>query len=177
MRKVVYDVTMSLDGYIAGPDGSVDAFSIKGSHMDDYQKRLLSYDTVLMGKKTYEIGYKFGLKPGEVLYPHMKHYIFSHSIDFEESGQVFIVRNYAQETVRELRGKEGGDIFLAGGGIFAGSLLRLGFIDVLKINVNPVVLGGGVKLFDNPPTKPKFHLVSGKKYRNGVALMTYSVKY
>ena len=77
MRNIVYYVAVSLDGFIAGPDGDITGFVAGGSGIDQYLKDLKAFDTVIMGRKTYEFGYKFGLKPGEPAYPHTKHYIFS----------------------------------------------------------------------------------------------------
>ena len=73
----------SLDGYIAGPNEDISGFVAGGSGVQQYQKDLKGFDTVIMGRKTYEFGYKFGLKPGQPAYPHMHHYIFSSTLILE----------------------------------------------------------------------------------------------
>ncbi|MEM9829711.1 MAG: hypothetical protein AAF944_03695 [Bacteroidota bacterium] len=83
MRKLVYYVAVSLDGYIVGPNESIDLFSGEGPLVEKYQQDLQEFDTVLMGCKTYEFGYKFGLSPGQLAYLHMRHYIFSESMTLD----------------------------------------------------------------------------------------------
>jgi dihydrofolate reductase len=81
MRKLVYHVGTSLDNYISREDGSVEGFLWEGDHVDDYVASLKAYDTVLMGKTTYEWGIKFGgLEPGQTAYPWMKNYVFSKTL-------------------------------------------------------------------------------------------------
>ncbi len=85
MRKIVYHVGMTLDNYIAHEDGSIGGFSnfAEGEHVTEYLESLKAYDTVLMGRATYEFGYQYGLKPGQPAYPHMQHYIFSKTLRFD----------------------------------------------------------------------------------------------
>ena len=77
MRELIYDVAMTVDGFICHTDGSADGFVPEGEHLTEYLARLETYDTVVMGRKTYEFGYQFGLEPGKRAYAHMAHYIFS----------------------------------------------------------------------------------------------------
>ena len=63
-RKVVYYVATSIDHYIAHEDETIDGFATEGHHISDYITSLRDYDTVLMGRRTYEWGYQFGVQPG-----------------------------------------------------------------------------------------------------------------
>ena len=139
MRDICYHVAVTLDGFIAHQDGSIDGFPHEGDHVDDYTKALLDYDTVIMGRKTYEFGYAFGLEPGERAYPNMKHWIFSKTIDFTPAEGVTIVRKNWLSIIDELRGADGNAIYLCGGSLFAGWLLSEGRIDQFKLKVNPIV--------------------------------------
>lgn len=76
-RKLVYDVAVSLDGYISGPKHDTSAFVMTGDHVDAYFDRIAGYPAVVMGRTTYEAGYTWGLKPGVKAYPHMDHHVFS----------------------------------------------------------------------------------------------------
>ncbi|MEJ2066019.1 MAG: hypothetical protein P8X74_22535, partial [Reinekea sp.] len=69
MRKIVYYVASSIDGYISGLNDDVSGFIYEGDGVQKYLNDLGSYDTVIMGKNTYEFGYKHGLKPGQPAYP------------------------------------------------------------------------------------------------------------
>lgn len=173
MRHLVYDVASSLDGYIAAPDDDISAFPMEGDHVAAYQQRLTGYDTVIMGRRTYEFGYGFGLKPGMRAYPHMRHFVFSKSIDLPESSQVDAVPDNWLQTVDALKAEPGGDIYLCGGGTFAGYLLTHGRIDRLVIKLAPVVLGHGIPLFGNVAHPGSFKPVQTQCYENGVTLLEY----
>ncbi len=76
MKKIVYYVASSLDGYIAGINDDISTFIPDGKGVEKYLSDLQSFKTVIMGLRTYEFGYQFGLQPGQPAYPHMQHYIF-----------------------------------------------------------------------------------------------------
>ena len=59
MRRIVYYVAVSLDGFISGPEGDIEGFASGGDGVEKYFSDLKHYDTVIMGRKTYEFGYKF----------------------------------------------------------------------------------------------------------------------
>jgi dihydrofolate reductase len=171
MRKLVYDVAASIDGFISHEDGSVEGLLHEGQHVVDYQERLRSYDTVLMGKKTYEWGYQFGLEPGKRPYPHMRHYVFSRSLRLP-GGDVTVVDRDAIAVVERLKAEEGSDIYLCGGGAFAGFLLDHRLVDRLVIKVNPILFGHGVRLFGGSSTKIAVTAMEARPYSNGVVLLS-----
>ena len=80
MKKIVYYVASSIDGFIAGTNDDISKFILEGKAVEKYQSDLLNFKTVMMGRKTYEFGYKFGLIPGQPAYPKMEHYIFSNNM-------------------------------------------------------------------------------------------------
>src|SRR4051812_15408163 len=118
MRKLIYHVGATLDNFIAHEDGSAEGFIYEGEHVTDYTQDLLGYDTVLMGKKTYEFGYQYGLKPGQPAYPHMKHYIFSKSLHFDSPAneQVEIIDKNEVDFIQHLKAGQGKPLYLCGGG-------------------------------------------------------------
>jgi dihydrofolate reductase len=177
MRKLVYDVAASVDGFIAGPEDNIEGFQSEGEHVRDYFERLQRYDTVVMGRKTYESGYSFGLKPGKRAYPHMRHYIFSKSIPLESNDQIEIVRSNWLETIASLKKEAGSDIYLCGGGNFAGHLLEHQLIDTLIVKVNPILLGDGIRLFHTPYKLYRCHRTTEKLYGNGIRLDIYDLEY
>lgn len=75
----------SIDGFISGPDKGISGFENvqESDGIQMYLQDLQKFDSVIMGRKTYEFGYKFGLKPGDLAYPHMNHYIFSGSLKLD----------------------------------------------------------------------------------------------
>ncbi|MEO0330368.1 MAG: dihydrofolate reductase family protein [Bacteroidota bacterium] len=177
MRKIEYYVAVSLDGYIAGPNEIIELFASEGGLVEKYMQDLQNFDTVIMGRKTYEFGYKFGLPPGQPAYPHMHHYIFSNSLEFENPHeQVTVVKQDLSE-VRQLKEQEGSDIYLCGGGVFAGWLLENKLIDTVKLKLNPIILGGGAPLFGDSQMAIKLHQTNTEEFDGGLSLRTYDVRY
>lgn len=178
MRKLVYHVGATLDNFIAHEDGSAEGFIYEGEHVADYTQSLQNYDTVLMGKKTYEFGYQYGLQPGQPAYQHMKHYIFSKSMHFDSSAseQVQIIDGNQVDFIQQLKNGEGPSLYLCGGGSFAGFLLEHELIDELKVKLYPVLFGKGIPLFKTNK-EVKLSLLDSKVYNTGVLLMTYQIQY
>lgn len=177
MRKLVYDVAMTVDNFVCHEDGSVDGFLPEGEHVTDYLERLKGYDTVVMGRKTYEWGYRYGLVPGKRAYPHMRHYVFSRALSFERGAEIEPLAGDPAPVVRALKEEDGTDIYLCGGGAFAGYLLDCGLVDQLVIKLNPVVFGHGIGLFGPSSTKVGLALAGSKTYGNGVLLLRYDLDY
>jgi dihydrofolate reductase len=173
MRRIVYYVATSLDGFICGLNENISGFVGHGNGVAKYLADLSDFDTVIMGKNTYEFGYKFGLKPGQPAYPHMNHYIFSSSLTFENPHPKVQIRPIEIKQIRKLKEEKGTDIYLCGGGQFAGWLADNEQIDILKIKLNPIVLGDGVRLFGPSRNSLKFDLIDSNKYDNGLQIITY----
>lgn len=173
MRKIVYYVAVSLDGYIAGPNEKMDKWVSAGPGVDYYLNDLKNFDTVIMGRRTYEYGYQFGLKPGTPAYPHMRHYIFSNTMQLENPHEKVKVVGHDLELVKALKAEEGTDIYLCGGGLFAGWLLDNQLIDVLKIKLNPIVFGGGIPLFGGSKTSLTLKLKEQLNFEGGLMILTY----
>src|SRR5258705_1981025 len=143
MRKVVLGVGISLDGYIARPDGSVDfLFMPKDYSMAAFFKRI---DAAVMGRKTYEVAIKLG--GGGMSSPGMKSYVFSRSLEAEERDGVMIISETPKQFVEELRKKKGKDIWLMGGGELAREFFKEDLVDELYLGVVPVLLGQGIAAF------------------------------
>lgn len=175
MRRIIYDVAVSLDGFIAAPGGDVSAFPFEGPHVDAYQARLADYGTVLMGRQTYTFGYAFGLEPGARAYPYMDHHIFSRSLKLPGNSQVAVHHERWLAEVDALREMPGGDIYVCGGGIFAGFLANNARIDVLRLKQAPILLGAGTPLFAALQQPVKLHYQSGCRYENGVSYTEYAL--
>lgn len=175
VRRIVYYVATSLDGFICGHNEDISEFIGEGNGVDRYLKDLADYDTVIMGKNTYEFGYKFGLKPGQRAYQHMAHYIFSNSLKLDNLDSHVQVCPIELNKIRKLKNETGTDIYLCGGGTFAGWLLDNDLIDELKIKLNPIILGTGVRLFGDSKKVLKLELIHTNKFDKGLQIMTYEI--
>lgn len=177
MRRVVYHVATSVDGFIAHPDGGVGGFLFEGEHIPDFLGSLTDdYDTVLMGRSTYEWGYTMGAVPGEPSYKEfgLVNYVFGRSLDFPSNDAITFVQGDAAATIAELKTADGKDIWLCGGAALARTALDAGLLDEVIVKVNPIWLGAGIPLFrgDGPIT---LRQTAAKTYSNGVGLQTYAV--
>lgn len=175
MRKIIYYVATSLDGYIAGPNEDISLFMQEGEGVQQYLADLQNFDTVIMGRKTYEFGFKFGLKPGQRAYPHMNHYIFSNTLKIAEPDAQVEVKQPNLDFIWDLKEQSGTDIYLCGGGDFAGWLFENGLIDVLKVKLNPIVLGDGIKLFGSSEAKYRLKMTDQISYEDGLQIITYDI--
>ena len=179
MRKIIYYVASSIDGYIAGVNGEIGLFAQQkqGEGVQQYLADLQEFDTVIMGRKTYEFGYQYGLTPGQLAYPHMQHYIFSSSLQFKNKYPSLHVCELDLGFIQELKSQEGSDIYLCGGGQFAAWLLEKEMIDVVKIKLNPIVLGSGVRLFGHSEKAFTLELKESKRYDDNLQISSYTINY
>lgn len=102
MNKVIYYVATSLDGFISGVNGDISKFVHHKKVVEKYQADLQNFSTVIMGRKTYEFGYQFGLEPGQPAYPHMEHYIFSEPLKIRELAENVHLKKMAIVPVKEI---------------------------------------------------------------------------
>ena len=176
-RKLVYYIASSLDLYIAHADESVDGLLQEGQHVSDYLTSLRDYDTVLMGRRTYEWGFQWGIEPGQPVptYAHMQQYVFSQSLPAYDQQQLHVIRDDPAEFVRGLKAQAGGAIYLCGGGQLAGSLLDAGLVDELLLKVNPVVFGTGISAFGDFKHTQSLSLLDAKVYTQGVLFLHYAL--
>ena len=177
MRDIVYYVATSMDGFIGGSNDAFGFFAHNGNGVEKYLQDLKSFDTVIMGRKTYEFGYRFGLEPGKPAYPHMKHYIFSDTLTFEEQDSSIVVEPLNLGTILALKRRQGSPIYLCGGGQFAGWLLENEQIDVLKIKLNPFIMGSGIRIFGDVKKRCRTRLMDSTCYDQGLQIMTFSIQY
>lgn len=179
MKKIVYYVASSVDGYIAGNNDDVSQFVYEGKAVERYLEDLKAFRTVIMGRNTYEFGYKFGVKPGDPspVYAHMKHCIFSDSLHFENPSPQVEVKKLDPDEVDRIKEGSPTDIYLCGGGQFAGWLLAHKKIDMLKIKVNPLIMNQGIKLFEGADSAYRLRLETADVFDNGTQIISYSIEY
>ena len=175
MRRLIYYVAASLDGFIAHPDGTWGGFVGEGPHADEYLAALRSYSAIVMGKATYEIAPKMGVIDP---YPYLETFVFSRSMAAVEHPNVRVIRGDAATYVAEMKQKAADSgstapIYLAGGGAFAGSMLAAGLVDEVIVKLNPFLMGEGIKVASALPAWLPLRLLETKDYGNGVLLLRY----
>ena len=167
MRRVRYQVACSLDGYIAGPDGEYDWIVMDPDI--DFGALFAQFDTVLMGRRTFEAVPESGQLG-------MKTFVFSRTLRQEDHPAVTIVNENVRQLIEELRAQPGKDIWLYGGGELLRSLLELGCVDTVEPAIIPVLLGGGRPFLPAPALRSRLQLTGQKVYeKSGIVLLTYDV--
>ena len=170
MRKVIYGVGTSLDGYIARLDESLDFLHLRPSNysMEPFFKTI---DVGLMGRKTYEAGVR--MSGGKFESHGLRCYIFSRSLrEGERDGAIF-VREEPKRLVEELRKKKGKDIWLIGGGELTREFLKVDLVDKLYLGIVPVLIGEGIPLFATGFPQREFTLTKSKTYSGGLIVLEY----
>lgn len=147
MQPIIYDVAVSADGFIAGAGSDISSFPHSGKIVDDYVERLTGYGTVLMGRSTYEFGYRFGLAPGANPYPHARSIVVSNTLNLPADAEVEIQRTIDGGWLNALRRSAKKPVYLCGGGLVASAIANIGEIQVLRLKRAPIILGGGTPLF------------------------------
>jgi len=174
MRRLKYHVAATIDGFIAHEDHTIDGFVPGGEHVDDYLHSLRTdYDVVLMGRRTYEFGFQFGITNP---YPWMKQYVFSGTMERSPDSNVELVSENVVDFVRKLKDGTGKDIYLCGGANLATNLFREGLIEEILLKLNPVVFGSGIPLFLGAIKQTDLELIDSKRYANGVVFLQYRVR-
>src|SRR5688572_9149752 len=138
MRRIRYAVAMSLDAYIAGPNGESD-WIIMDPEID-FGEMFKSFDTILMGRRTFEVATNRG---GNGPMPGMKTIVVSRTMRPEDYPKITIVADRVEETLARLRAEPGKDIWLFGGGSLFRSLLDARLVDTVEVALMPILLGGG----------------------------------
>jgi dihydrofolate reductase len=170
MRRVLYRVAASVDGYIAGPHGELDW--IVRDPAVDLAKVYESVDTVLLGRRTYELTRQPGAPPWP---PGWQIYVFSRTLRPEEHPGVTIVRADSGTRVAALRAAPGRGIWLFGGGSLFRSLLAAKQVDVVEVVVMPVLLGGGIPLVETGAPQTRLALEHLERYPSGLLRLRYRV--
>ena len=175
MKRIVYYVACSLDGYVSGPKGDSSMFVKKGSVANRYSEDLNGFDTVMMCRQTYEFGYGYGLRPGQPACEGKDHCIFSNTLNFDDPHPDVRVIAPTVDNVMCLKENGGDNNYLCGGGPFAGWLLENSLIDIVKVRLNPVIIGSGTTLFGGSPMNARMELVEAVPCDGGVQILEYRI--
>lgn len=188
MRALTYYVGMTLDGFIAGPDGSVDVFPVGQAVLDfiaaEFPETLPThvrgslgvtaigsrFDTVVMGRATYAPALDAGIISP---YAHLNQYVVSSTLAASRDPQVQVVPDDPVALVRRLKQEPGAGVWLAGGARLAGSVLDE--IDQLVIKRYPVILGAGIPVLAAGHAQPlPFEPTSTVALDDGIVVSSYT---
>lgn len=163
-------LAMSLDGYIADPNGGYDWIVMDPEI--DFGAMFKRYDAVLMGRKSYAAaqGQGYGM-------PGPKAYVFSKTLKREDCPGATVSRD-PEKTVTALKKEKGKDIWLFGGGELFKSLLQLQLVDAVEVAIIPVLLGDGLPMLPKSRYRANLKLTQQRLFKTtGTLLLNYDVKY
>lgn len=170
MRRLRYSVAMSLDGYIAGLQGEADWIAIDPGM--DFGIIFDQFDTVLMGRRTYEKA----AEAGRASMPGMKIIVVSKTLKTISHPQITIWDNIYSDTIANLKASPGKDIWLFGGSTLFRSLAEQGLVDTVEVAIVPILLGSGVPLIAPTQNRIRLQLRSQVVYATtGAVLLEYAV--
>ena len=169
-RRVRYQVAVTLDGFIAGPNGEYDWIVMDPAV--DFAALYKEFDTAVMGRKTYEVATAQG---GHGAIPGLDVVVFSRTLPAATYPGVRILNDDPRQIVAALKAKRGRDIWLFGGGTLFRSLLDAGLVDTVEVAVMPVLLGAGIPLL--PPGAATELVLADQKIlpASGIVVLAYSV--
>jgi dihydrofolate reductase len=171
MRRVRYGVAMSLDGYIAGPNGEADWILMDPEI--DFGAIFSQYDTLLMGRGTFRTSEAGG---GGGAFGGITSVVVSRTLRAENHPGLTIISDDVPRRVQEMKAQPGKDIWLFGGGQLFRSLLDEGLVDTVEVAIVPVLLGGGIPLLPSPAGRVALTLTSHRVYtKTGTVSLTYDV--
>lgn len=186
MRKLIASIQMTLDGFIAGPNGEMDWLTSGQDEWLEMRKDLESADTFLLGGNmypeysTYWRGVLHNPKSDKFerqfaeLADKTPHIVFSHKLKKADWQNTRIATDPKAEVTR-LKQEPGKNIIVWGGATMISELINLGLVDELRITLTPIVLGDGLSLFKDIKGRNKLKFISARPFDSGVVLLRYEM--
>lgn len=188
MKKVILFDHVSLDGFVAGPNGELDWVLIDNQMFDFVNKRTSKTNTALYGRVTWQMmdnywptagknpkASKHDIEHGE-WYNKIDKIVLSKTIKSDPSKKVRVIGNDLVNEVNEIRNGSDGEILVFGSPRASHALEQNNLVDGMWLFVNPILLGKGISLFSGIKDQTKFKLDNTHTFDNGVVCLSYSKK-
>ena len=167
-RKLVLYIAISLDGYIATEDDSLEwLFKIEGEGDNGYSEFYNTVDTILIGRRTYD--WIIEKEKGKFPYKNKKCYVFSKSENDKNENVEFISQDVAEFT-NKIKRLDGGNIWLVGGGDLLHSFIKEKLVDEFVITIAPILIGHGIPLFNKNDFELELKLKGMRRFNQFVEL-------
>jgi dihydrofolate reductase len=178
MRQLALQMSVTLDGYVAGPGGELE-WGLPPEHPEVQAWKLVlvrQAGTHIMGRITYEQMAAYWPTATNVYAAPMNSIpkvVFSKTLPAAEWAGSRIARGDLSEEIAALKSEPGGDIIAHGGAAFVQALSRLGLIDEYRLIIHPVALGNGLPLFKDLPRPLRLELADAKRFPDGTLIHVY----
>ena len=185
MRRLVWLMHVSLDGFVAGPNGEIDWIYLEDEMFEDVQTLVNTADTALYGRVTYQLmesywptaakgptATKHDIDHANWLNPALK-IVFSRTLKSVEWHNTRIIKDHIGEEIAKLKKQPGKNLILFASPNLASTLMNHDLIDEYWFNINPIVLHKGIPLFKDINNIHKLKLLESKTYKNGVVKLYY----
>ena len=182
MRKLKLQVQISVDGFIAGPNGEMDWMTFNwDQELKNYVGEITEpVDCIILGRKLAQ-----GFIPHWAAHPEAEgaekinqtaKVVFTKTLEKSEWDNTVLATGELADEVNALKSQPGKDIIVYGGGTFVSSLIQSGLVDEFHLFVNPVALGKGMPIFQNLDSKQNLELKKSTTFSNGIVVLCYAVK-
>jgi dihydrofolate reductase len=187
MKKIISFMHISLDGFVAGPNGEMDWINVDEEIFDYVSKRISEGDTALYGRVTYQMMENYwptaGDKPDatrhdiehSLWYKKVHKIVLSETMKEESLTNTKIISGNLSERLNEIKKESDKEILLFGSPTATHSLIQLNLIDGYWLFVNPIILGQGIPLFSDIRDKIRLKLLTTRRFTCGVVELNYSV--
>ncbi|HEX7904553.1 MAG TPA: dihydrofolate reductase family protein [Chitinophagaceae bacterium] len=187
MKKLVLFMHVSLDGFVAGPNGEMDWIKVDDEMFDYAGKQTDQSDTALYGRVTYQMMENYWPAAGEqpnatkhdkqhsAWYNQVPKYVLSKTLKEEKLVNTFIISDNVTDQVKQLKQGAGKDIVMFGSPSAAHTLMAENLIDVYWLFVNPILVGEGIPLFKKINHKTNLNLLSTATFPSGVVCLHYTL--
>jgi dihydrofolate reductase len=176
MRTLLWQMMMSLDGLMEGPNRELDWHVTDDEFAQYVAATGKSIDTILFGRVTYQMMAEYWPSSKEPEAPMMNDlpkFVFSRTLGKVEWKNSRLVKGNVAEEIAKLKQQPGKDLALIGSANLASTFMRLGLIDEYRIFVNPVVLGRGNPMFKDVKDRMALKLLKAQTFRSGNVLLYY----
>ena len=178
MRRVVLQMGVSLDGFVAGPGGALD-WGLPSEHEDVTAWKAESVRQAgarIMGRVTYEqMAAHWPSATGAYAAPmnDIPKVVFSRTLEKAGWADTRIARGDLAGEIPRLKREPGNDVIVHGGATFVQALSRLSLIDEYRLVIQPVALGNGLPLFRDLPAPLRFELAEARTFPHGTVIHVY----
>jgi dihydrofolate reductase len=181
MRKLKLQVQMTVDGYIAGPNGEMDWMVFNwDNELKKYVTEISeSFDCIILGRKLAQ-GFipHWASNPeqeGADKFNSTKKFVFTKTIDKSEWYNTILAKGDLVDEITKLKNQDGKDIIVYGGSTFVSALIKKGLVDEFHLFINPTAIGSGLTIFNELDSRQNLTLIKSISFDCGIVVLNYKL--